>query len=251
LEVLVNGETLKTIGWTGNMPTFDSETIELGEIGFAVEEENTLEVKIKSVNNGQDEASDDDVATFSIQQAYQAIGKIIKVNIRTDSNPQETTWKVTKLSTGEVIQEGGPYTEPNTMYIDTLVITGDGCYDFTIYDAGGNGLTGSAVYGLRAGSSTMFSGSRFNDSESTEFFYEATADVEEYLDHNVNIYPNPTSGLVNIISEGEQTVTIFNMVGQRVFEGRCDGEMQIDMKRFGAGIYAVKVGNETQRVVVK
>jgi hypothetical protein len=27
--------------------------------------------------------------------------------------------------------------------------------------------------------------------------------------------------------------------------------MQIDMKRFGAGIYAVKVGNETQRVVVK
>ena len=81
--------------------------------------------------------------------------------------------------------------------------------------------------------------------------YEVTADVEEYLDHNINIYPNPTSGLVNIISEGEQAVTIFNMVGQRVFEGRCEGELQIDMKRFGAGVYAVKVGNETQRVVVK
>ena len=112
-------------------------------------------------------------------------------------------------------------------------------------------MTGSAVYGLRAGSSTMFSGSRFNDSESTEFSYEVTADVEEYLDHSINIYPNPTSGLVNIISEGEQAVTIFNMVGQRVFEGRCEGELQIDMKRFGAGVYAVKVGNETQRVVVK
>ena len=251
LEVLVNGETLKTIGWTGNLSTFGSETIELGEVEFPVEEENTLEVKIKSVNNGQDEAPEDDVASFSFQQAYQAVGKIIKVNIRTDSNPQETTWKVTKLSTGEVIQEGGPYAEPNTMYVDTIVITADGCYDFTIYDAGGDGLTGSSVYGLRAGSSTMFSGSRFGYSESTEFSYEVTADVKENLSQNTNIYPNPTSGLVNIISEGEQSVTIFNMVGQRVFEGCCNGEMQIDMKRFGAGIYAVKVGNETQRVVVK
>ena len=251
LEVLVNGETLKTIGWTGNLSTFGSETIELGEVEFPVEEENTLEVKIKSVNNGQDEAPEDDVASFSFQQAYQAVGKIIKVNIRTDSNPQETTWKVTKLSTGEVIQEGGPYAEPNTMYVDTIVITADGCYDFTIYDAGGDGLTGSSVYGLRAGSSTMFSGSRFSYSESTEFSYEVTADVKENLSQNTNIYPNPTSGLVNIISEGEQSVTIFNMVGQRVFEGCCNGEMQIDMKRFGAGIYAVKVGNETQRVVVK
>ena len=251
LEVLVNGETLKTISWTGNMPTFGSETIELGEVSFPVEEENTLEVRIKSVNNGQDEASDDDAATFSIKQAYQAIGKMIRVNIRTDGNPQETTWKVTKISTGEVIQEGGPYAEPNTMYVDTLVITADGCYDFTIYDAGGDGLTGSSVYGLRAGSASMFSGSRFGDSESTEFSYEVTADVEENLSPCTSIYPNPTSGMLNIVSKGQQNVTIYNLVGQRVFEGMCNGTMQIDMKQFGTGIYAILVGNETQRVVVK
>ena len=251
LEVLVNGETLKTISWTGNMPTFGSETIELGEVSFPVEEENTLEVRIKSVNNGQDEASDDDAATFSIKQAYQAIGKMIRVNIRTDGNPQETTWKVTKISTGEVIQEGGPYAEPNTMYVDTLVITADGCYDFTIYDAGDDGLTGSSVYGLRAGSASMFSGSRFGDSESTEFSYEVTADVEENLSPCTSIYPNPTSGLVHIVSQGQQNVTIYNLVGQRVFEGMCNGTMQIDMKQFGTGIYAILVGNETQRVVVK
>ena len=251
LEVLVNGETLKTISWTGNMPTFGSETIELGEVSFPVEEENTLEVRIKSVNNGQDEASDDDAATFSIKQAYQAIGKMIRVNIRTDGNPQETTWKVTKISTGEVIQEGGPYAEPNTMYVDTLVITADGCYDFTIYDAGGDGLTGSSVYGLRAGSASMFSGSRFGDSESTEFSYEVTADVEENLSPCTSIYPNPTSGMLNIVSQGQQNVTIYNLVGQRVFEGMCNGTMQIDMKQFGTGIYAILVGNETQRVVVK
>ena len=251
LEVLVNGEALKTVNWTGNMATFGSETVELGEVVFPVEEENTLEVRIKSVNNGQDEAPDDDIAVFTIKEAYQAVGKVIKVNIRTDSNPQETTWKVTKLSTGEVIQEGGPYAEPNTMYIDTIVIAEDGCYDFTIYDAGGDGLTGSAVYGLRAGNSTMFSGSRFGYSESTEFSYEVTADVEENLNHSTNIYPNPTEGLLNIYSQEKQAVTIYNLVGQRVFEGQCEGRLQVDMKAYGSGIFVIQIGNETQRIVVK
>ena len=251
MEVLVNGEAIKTVEWSGNMATFGSETVDLGEVVFPVEEENILEVKIKSINNGQDEAPDDDIAAFTIKEAYQAVGKIIKINIRTDNNPQETTWKVTKLSTGEVIQEGGPYAEPNTMYIDTLVITADGCYDFTIYDAGGDGLTGSAVYGLRAGSSTMFSGSRFEDSESTEFSYEVTADVEENLNYSTCIYPNPTDGLLNIYSQEKQAVTIYNLVGQRVFEGQCEGKLQIDMKAYGAGIFVIQIGNETQRIVVK
>ena len=251
LEVLVNGEALKTVNWTGNMATFGSETVDLGEVVFPVEEENTLEVRIKSVNNGQDEAPDDDIAAFTIKEAYQAVGKIIKVNIRTDNNPQETTWKVTKLSTGEVIQEGGPYAEPNTMYIDTIVIAEDGCYDFTIYDSGGDGLTGSAVYGLRAGNSTMFSGSRFGYSESTEFSYEVTADVEENLNRSANIYPNPTEGLLNIYCQEKQAVTIYNLVGQRVFEGQCEGRLQVDMKAYGSGIFVIQIGNETQRIVVK
>ena len=71
------------------------------------------------------------------------------------------------------------------------------------------------------------------------------------LSHSTSIYPNPTSGLLNIVSEDEQNVTIFNMSGQRVFDSMINGTLQIDMKRFGAGIYAVLVGNETQRIVVK
>ena len=191
------------------------------------------------------------MTSFAIKQATQTVGKTLKVNIHTDSNPQETTWKVTKISTGEVIQEGGPYDNPTTMYTEELVITEDGCYDFTIYDSGCDGMSGTGIYGMRAGSTTLFSGSRFGCSESTEFSYEVTADVEENLVSGTSIYPNPTSGMVNIVCKGQQTVTIINMVGQKVFESPCDGRLQIDMKAFGTGVYAVIVGNETQRVVVK
>lgn len=251
LEVIVNGESVKTVNWTGNMATFASETVDLGEISFPVKEENTLEVRANNVNGVDDDVFSNNTATFNINGTPDIAGKTLKLTIRTDANPEETTWKVTNLGSGEVILEGGPYDTPNHTYNETLVITGDGCYDFTIFDAGGDGLTGSGIYGLKAGSTNLFSGKLFGNSESNEFSYEVSVDVEENLDHNTCIYPNPTSGLVNIISEGGQTVAIYNVVGQRIFEGYCDGELLIDMKRFGSGVYAVKVGNETQRVVVK
>ena len=250
LEVLVNGEWLKTFEWSGNLPSLQSETIDLGAISFPVEALNTLEVRIKSINGGIDEASSNDIASLEFKGSPETVGKVLKLSIRTDTNPQETTWKIINLTTGETVLEGGPYDEANHMYTETLDITGDGCYDFTIYDAGGNGLDGG-VYGLKAGSTTIFSGSTFGESESNEFSYEVTANVEECLDRSVNIYPNPTDGILNVVSKGEQIVVVYNTVGQIVFEGICDGLLQIDMKHFGAGIYAIKVGNETQRVVVK
>ena len=250
LEVLVNGEWLKTFEWSGNLPSLQSETIDLGAISFPVEALNTLEVRIKSINGGIDEASSNDIASLEFKGSPETVGKVLKLSIRTDTNPQETTWKIINLTTGETVLEGGPYDEANHMYTETLDITGDGCYDFTIFDAGGNGLDGG-VYGLKAGSTTIFSGSTFGESESNEFSYEVTANVEECLDRSVNIYPNPTDGILNVVSKGEQIVVVYNTVGQIVFEGICDGLLQIDMKHFGAGIYAIKVGNETQRVVVK
>jgi hypothetical protein len=251
LEVVVNGESLKTVDWSGNLSIFESTSIDLGPISFVVEDDNLLEVRIKSINGGSDEAPMNDIATFDIIGAPENVAKVLKLSIRTDSNPQETTWKVTNLSTGEVVLEGGPYDQANHMYNETLDITGDGCFDFTIYDAGGDGFTTGGLYGLKAGGTTLFSGSSFGSSESNEFSYEVAVEVEEGYIHTTSIYPNPTEGVINIISQGEQCVTIYNMAGQRVFEGLCNGELQIDMKRFGAGIYAVKVGNESTRIVVK
>ena len=252
LEVWVNGELLNTVQWTGNLPIFTSASVELGEVSFPVEEENTLEVKIKSVNGGADEAPSNDVAKYVFKGAPETVGKVLKLTIRTDNNPQGTTWAVTKVSTGEVVLQGGPYDQANHNYTETLDITGDGCYDLTIFDADGDGLAGgNGYYGLKAGGTTLFSGGEFGYKESNEFSYEVTADVDETLDNTTVVYPNPTSGMLNIVCEGEQKVTVYNMAGQRVFEGVADGWLQVDVKAYGAGVYAVQVGSETQRIVVK
>ena len=250
LQVLVNGIPSKTMEWSGNLPTFGKTIIDLGEISFPLEEQNTLEVAILSVNDDNDEVTSNDIASVDFKAAQENVGKVLKLSIRTDANPQETTWKVTNLWTGEVVIEGGPYDQANHMYTETLDITGDGCYDFTIYDAGGDGLNGG-VYGLKAGSTTLFSGSTFGESESNEFHYEVAEGTEEVLGNTTSVFPNPTSGEISIVSEDEQTVTIYNMAGQRVYEGLCNGLLQIDMKAYGTGIYVVKVGSESTRIVVK
>ena len=250
-DILVNDEVVKTVKWEGNLPSLKHTTVEIGSISFDVLENNTISVRIKKINETNDEYAQNDNTSSTFKGSPSNTDKQFLLNIRTDENPQETTWKVTNLWTGEVVAEGGPYTQANTLHNETLDITEEGCYNFTIYDAGGNGFNGNGVYGLRSGSTTLFSGRQFGESESNEFYFEKTDDVNEGIVANTTIFPNPSTGLVNIVVEGKQTVNVFNMVGQCVFEGVCDGSIQLDMKPFGTGIYAVKVGNEMHRIVVK
>lgn len=251
IEVLVNDEIVKTLTWEGNLPSLASATINMDEITFPVELDNVLKIQVTNINGIEDEGKGNNVATFSFDGSPDNTGKTIKLTIRTDNNPHETTWKVTNLDSGEVVLEGGPYEEPNKMITETLIIPGDGCYDFTIYDAGGDGLTnGTGLYGMKAGSTTLFSGSDFTYSESNEFSYEVTADVNENQEAT-SIYPNPTSGTINIVESGENTVRVFNMAGQCVYETVINGYGKIDMSNFGKGVYAIMIGEKTQRVVVE
>ena len=75
LEVIVNGESVKTVNWTGNMATFASETVDLGEISFPVKEENTLEVRANNVNGVDDDVFSNNTATFNINGTPDIAGK--------------------------------------------------------------------------------------------------------------------------------------------------------------------------------
>ena len=72
---------------------------------------------------------------------------------------------------------------------------------------------------------------------------------------NARIYPNPTTGNLKIEASDMNTVAVFNLVGQKVYEETINNdECVINMKEFGSGIYMVKVqtstGSTTQKVSV-
>lgn len=74
--------------------------------------------------------------------------------------------------------------------------------------------------------------------------------IEETAQEDVLVYPNPTESIVNIVGDG-QKVAIYNMVGQCVFESEGGDVFSVDMKPYGSGIYVVKIGNKTRKIVVK
>ena len=70
------------------------------------------------------------------------------------------------------------------------------------------------------------------------------------------IYPNPTYGKVRIEAENIKNVSIFNVLGEKIFESSADGDaFEYDFSNQSSGLYLIKVetvkGIETRRVTVK
>ena len=88
-----------------------------------------------------------------------------------------------------------------------------------------------------------------------EFIEDCTA-VAEIESVVTAVYPNPTYGKVRIEAENILNVSIFNILGEKVFEGSADGDaFEYDFSNQKAGIYLIKVetakGVETTRVMVR
>jgi hypothetical protein len=89
---------------------------------------------------------------------------------------------------------------------------------------------------------------------SNEVFVDWTTDINENADaQGTVVYPNPTSGMVYIESQGLQEVSVFNLMGQEMLrQSAVDGQAAIDMSAFPEGTYFVKLtgtANEVKKIV--
>lgn len=79
--------------------------------------------------------------------------------------------------------------------------------------------------------------------------------VEENEIDNVKIYPNPTSSNLNIDIDSMTNISIFNSLGQLVYDSKVESDnFVIDMSQFDAGVYMIRVTTEngliTKRVSI-
>ena len=96
----------------------------------------------------------------------------VTVSITLDNYPSETSWTITDGG-GSVVASGGTYgSQPNGSTVNITTCLTDGCYDFTINDAYGDGICcayGNGSYSVTTGGSTVASGGAFGASETTNF----------------------------------------------------------------------------------
>ena len=74
--------------------------------------------------------------------------------------------------------------------------------------------------------------------------------VDENNAENVAVYPNPTTGNLNIVANGIQQVSVVNMMGQTVMKQSVDSDnVTIDMGAFENGMYLVNIITKNGNVV--
>lgn len=118
---------------------------------------------------------------------------------------------------------------------------------------------GTQVLTVPYGCAEAYQNSNWYDPMGLNGFYqfiEAEPTAVSEVENNVSaVYPNPTNGITKIEAENIQNISIFNVLGAKVFESPASGDVfEYDFSRQAAGTYLIKVetakGVETKRVTV-
>ncbi|MCF8228485.1 MAG: T9SS type A sorting domain-containing protein [Bacteroidales bacterium] len=249
----VNGGETQTESWTGELEFLETEEVELSAIGFEVEEDNTLELCTSNPNGQGDQFPDNDTTWVEFEEAEHT-ETTVGLILRLDSSPEDISWEVTN-DEGEVVYEGGDYTQPNQNISEVFDFTDDpGCYKFSIYDAAGDGLSLPGFYLLYYGNNiTIKQGGHFGYQESLEFVADDFVSIPESVgyNNNVRVYPNPFAYTTNIsfsLTQREDvTIEIYNLLGQKVFStgkisyGIGEHNKVINPDNLDKGVYFVQL----------
>jgi hypothetical protein len=149
------------------------------------------------------------------------------------------------------INEGGIAT------IENLEATGSGTISWYISEEDALSGTNPLPVGTVLVSGTTYYASQMMDGcTSTEVLAVTAAIVlgEKSFDaHSFSFYPNPVTDVLNLTSSSEITlITIFNVLGQKVMEGKPNSaEVKLDMSALEEGIYVVYFQSNTVFKIIK
>ncbi len=73
-------------------------------------------------------------------------------------------------------------------------------------------------------------------------------EVLSKLDDELNVFPNPVSGVLYIKTESKRKRELYNSVGQIVFSTK---ENEIDVRNIPKGIYYLKIENKVKKIVIE
>ena len=232
----VNGGTQQTYSWTGNLANAESELVDLPAIDVSAAENNTIEVTLENPNGQADQFPQNNSKTNSFTNAMDVTSPVA-LALKLDDNPGETTWEL-KDSDGTVLYSGGPYSNAGQYVIEYFDLDEDGCYAFSIYDAGGDGLTGTGSYKLAYDGSTIFAqGYDFGYMSGAEFTIGLTGENEISVNNSVQIYPNPFTETAYVSFTTSQTetvsVNVYNSIGKLVYT--------LKNKDYSAGTHTISI----------
>ena len=96
----------------------------------------------------------------------------------------------------------------------------------------------------------------FETSETIDISTATLGRSEYFINNRVSVYPNPTSGIINIkLAQGNglpDSYKIYNMLGQLVLENEVNHvfDLKIDATTFSNGMYFIKIFKEGHALAI-
>ena len=234
IEISFNGVILDTLPWF-----FDLETLESRSVEYDLQQEilvdNVIDAKFINTLTTEEFSPADNIDSYSFGNDFLGVEMIL--TIFTDESPQETTWEVMEQETGDIVAEGGPYTESSANQEEIFCLDPDKCYVFTMYDAGGDGLccdNGTGLYRLDTSTEdVVFTGNLFFTSEDIHSFCPGNLDCSLIADYNLGFGFDNMLGSILINATGGIGPYTYSIDGgltfqeENLFDNLVGGEYNI------------------------
>lgn len=182
----------------------------------------------------------------------------VALTLKYDSYPSETSWRLYKNNV--VVEEGnGANAVALTTITRNFTIESNQCYRFEITDSEDDGICCSYGQGnvtLISGGTSLMTGGNFGSGKFVNFYTGvlSTTDINALSD--INIYPNPTQGLLNIgigNLELPKSYTIYNALGQVVKYKNIikQSDLEINTTSLTDGVYSIQISNDNQNKTLR
>ena len=255
----LDGGSSTNYSWSGSLVEGEKQVIILPTTVIDIGNHD-FNVMVSNPNGNSDlrACNDTETLNFDIPNTYDSTTQV-HLELIPDDYGSETTWEF-RDSSNALLYSGGPYIDgDNTAVTESFDVDADECYSFTILDSFGDGLCCDTPgsYTLSTDDlTTIFNGSQFGSSETTNIS-TLTLGIDEYFKNNrVSIYPNPTTnsftiklGLSNDLPD---SYVIYNTLGQLVKTKTIDdmSQLNIDSSRLGNGFYFIKITKESNSITI-
>lgn len=251
----INGGTPQIYNWSGNLAPLARQVVNLNSISYNLQATNTLNVSIPTDGNN---ANNSGVTSFAKASETNTSDIVIKITL--DQYGSETSWQL-RNSAGTVVASSptyadaaaaGEYPQPDI----NLTVPND-CYSFTVNDSYGDGMNGG--YGF--GGYQIFSngnvipgieGGVFGGSELRTFGVNNPLSSAEFSTNTIELYPNPTTGIVYYQSSFNANVEIVDVTGKVVMTMKnISNNDAINLTGLQGGIYFAKFVSEGREEIKK
>ncbi|MBL7802784.1 MAG: T9SS type A sorting domain-containing protein [Saprospiraceae bacterium] len=217
---------------------------------------NVLAVDVTNVNQA---GEDDDIKndTASIGYSLNEDAAAYALNLLTDQKPEETRWEL-RDDQGTVLFSGGPYTDqPVTFIYDPWCLELNQCYEFVLFDTGGDGMEGAVSITSEFGSILWILNDPFFGAETSYLFcFNIPTEQPVTQLRTLKVSPNPTTALIEVSLEAgendrEAFCEVFDANGRRLQTARMaiwDEQLKgvISLEPYPPGHYFLKVNGLNQ-----